>query len=349
MNIASEFAKAINKQLSGLVLEHREILALLAAGPKEQQELFALADAVRKRYVGDAVHLRGIIEFSNYCCRQCHYCGLRSANKDVKRYRLGEEDILLAVRRAVKVGLKTVVLQSGEDRFYSLEQLVRIVRLIKQSTGMAVTLSLGERSYSDYERLREAGADRYLLKQETSDEGLFVRLRPKTTLAGRVQCLKWLKELGFEIGSGNMVGLPGQSTGTLARDLELMRELDVDMAGIGPFIAHPQTPLAGMPGGTLDMTLKTLAVARLLMPEVNLPSTTALETLYPGGRKLALQCGANVVMPNITPVSCRRHYSIYPNKAGIKDEPEECLDSVKKLIAELGRVVGTDRGDRNKK
>ena len=348
MNKEFEFAGAINKQRHGIALEHNDITALLSAGSQEQEELFALADTVRQRYVGEEVHLRGIIEFSNYCTRQCHYCGLRAANKEVQRYRLSEEEILFTTQRAHKLGLKTVVLQSGEDPFYSVEQLASIITHIKQETGIAVTMSVGERPYADYQRLREAGADRYLIKQETSDADLFARLRPQTTLAGRVQCLKWLKGLGFQAGSGNMVGLPGQTIDTLARDLELMRKLDVDMAGIGPFIAHPQTPLAGEAAGTLDMTLKVLAVARLIMPDINLPSTTALETLHPGGRKLALQCGANVVMPNITPLICREHYSIYPNKAGIKDEPEESLAVVKNLISELGRVVGSERGDRIK-
>ena len=348
MNKEFEFADAINKHQRGLALEHNDITALLSAGPQEQEELFALADTVRQRYVGDEVHLRGIIEFSNYCTKQCHYCGLRAANKIVKRYRLSEDDILYTTQRAHKLGLKTVVLQSGEDPFYSVKQLARIIQHIKHETGMAVTMSVGERPYADYQRMREAGADRYLLKQETSDADLFARLRPQTTLAGRVQCLKWLKELGFQVGSGNMVGLPGQTTDTLARDLELMRELDVDMAGIGPFIAHPQTPLDGKPGGTLDMTLKVLAVARLIMPDVNLPATTALETIHPSGRKLALQSGANVIMPNITPLTCRQHYSIYPNKAGIKDEPEDSLTTVKNLIGELGRVIGTEAGNRIK-
>ncbi|WP_066636987.1 [FeFe] hydrogenase H-cluster radical SAM maturase HydE [Desulfolucanica intricata] len=342
------FIKALEKARRGRLLQYDDILVLLSAGPQEQVELFTLADRVRRRYMGDEVHIRGIIEFSNYCVRQCCYCGLRAANTGVKRYRLSEEVIVHTAQKAYRLGYRTVVLQSGEDPYYSIERLARIIRRIKMETGLAVTMSVGERSFADYQRMREAGADRYLLKQETSDPVLFAKLRPQTILEDRVRCLKWLKELGFQIGSGNMVGLPGQTMETLVRDLVLMRELDVDMAGIGPFIPHPKTPLAGNPGGTLVMTLKVLAVARLIMPDVNFPATTALETIHSGGRKLALQCGANVIMPNITPVACRAHYSIYPNKAGTKEEPEECLCSINKLVGELGRKVSTGLGDRIK-
>lgn len=344
----TSFITAVNRYRQGHVLEQEHVIALLSAGPHESEELFVLADEVRRHYVGDQVHLRGIIEFSNYCSRQCHYCGLRFGNQKVRRYRLSAADIIITAFNARRAGFQTVVLQSGEDSFYSADRLVYIIRRIKKETAMAVTISVGERSCRDYQKMREAGADRYLIKQETSDPALFARLRPLTTLQGRLQCLKWLKELGYETGSGNMVGLPGQTLVTLARDLELMRELDVDMAGIGPFLPHPDTPLAQKPAGTAEMALKVLAVARLMMPDINLPATTAIETLHPQGRKLALQCGANVIMPNITPQACREHYSIYPHKAGGEGEIGEIIFAVKRLIYELGRDVGRGYGNREK-
>jgi biotin synthase len=340
----SLFEKALEKAGAGSrALGREDIAALLGAGEDERPRLYTLADRVRSRRLGDAVHLRGIIEFSNHCTGTCHYCGLRWGNTEVRRYRMDPEEILETAREAAGMGLKTIVLQSGEDPYYTVEILSGLVSAIKE-LDMAVTLSVGVRSPEDLRILKEAGADRYLLKHETADPGLFARLRPGTTLEGRTSCLRLLKELGYQAGSGCMVGLPGQTIRVMARDLLLMRELEVEMAGIGPFIPHPGTPLAGSPGGTVAMTLTVLAVARLLMPDVHLPATTALGTVHAGGRGMALRCGANVIMPNVTPLRYRSHYSIYPGKSGIDRDAGASVREARDIIESAGRSVSRGYG-----
>jgi biotin synthase len=299
---------------------------------------------MRRRYVGDQVHLRGIIEFSNHCVKNCLYCGLRRGNKALERYRMTPDEIVEAAREGVRAGIRTIVLQSGEDAFFSAAILADIVTRLKE-LDVAVTLSVGDRPKRDYRILREAGADRYLLKHETAHREMFRRLRPGTTLEGRKKRLLWLKGLGFQVGSGNMIGLPGQTVGILADDILLMRELDVEMAGIGPFIPNDNTPLAGCRGGDVTMTLKVLAVTRLVLPAVHLPATTALATIHPEGRQMALRCGANVVMPDITPVRYKKLYEIYPNKVCItEDGPGQCIPCISGMIRQSGRSVATDPG-----
>ena len=324
----------------------QEILALLegSAGPGERDALFRAADEVRRRYVGDEVHLRGIIEFSNHCVRNCHYCGLRAANRSLPRYRMSPQEMVAIAERAAALGLGTVVLQSGEDPYWDAEKLAAVVREIKRRTGLAVTLSVGDRPREDYARWREAGADRYLLKHETADADLFRRLRPGTTLAGRLERLRDLRELGYQVGSGNMVGLPGQSLASLADDIVLLQELDVEMAGIGPFLPHPQTPLAGAQPGSVDLTLRVLAVARLALPWAHLPATTALGTADPEGRQKALRCGANVIMPNVGPTEYRPLYQIYPGKICLGDRAESCVACLHRMVEGLGRTIGRGPG-----
>lgn len=324
----------------------QEILALLegSAGPGEREALFRAADEVRRRYVGDEVHLRGIIEFSNHCVRNCHYCGLRAANRSLPRYRMSPQEMVAIAERAAALGLGTVVLQSGEDPYWDAEKLAAVVREIKRRTGLAVTLSVGDRPREDYARWREAGADRYLLKHETADADLFRRLRPGTTLAGRLERLRDLRELGYQVGSGNMVGLPGQSLASLADDIVLLQELDVEMAGIGPFLPHPQTPLAGAQPGSVDLTLRVLAVARLALPWAHLPATTALGTADPEGRQKALRCGANVIMPNVGPTEYRPLYQIYPGKICLGDRAENCVACLHRMVEGLGRTIGRGPG-----
>ncbi|HBV99198.1 MAG: biotin synthase [Peptococcaceae bacterium BICA1-7] len=324
-------------------LSFEDIKALLGAGESERPRLYALADRVRSRLLGEEVYLRGIIEFSNYCSGACFYCGLRSGNKGVRRYRMEPSEILEAAGEAAGMGLKTIVLQSGEDPFYTVEILTGVIWEIKK-LDVAVTLSLGLRSPEDLRAFKEAGADRYLLKHETADADLFARLRPGTTLEDRVGSLRLLKRLGYQVGSGGMVGLPGQTVPAVARDLLLMRDLDVEMAGLGPFIPHPGTPLGGSPAGSLEMTLTILAVARLVLPDAHLPATTALGTINPRGRGLALRCGANVIMPNVTPQRYRSHYSIYPGKTGIDRDPFTSVREMRLLIESLGRSEGTGYG-----
>ncbi|WP_018084957.1 [FeFe] hydrogenase H-cluster radical SAM maturase HydE [Desulfurispora thermophila] len=338
-NIAAALAQIRQGRVEQAALEQ-----LLAAGEADMPLLRAAADEVRRQTVGEAVHLRAIIEFSNYCRKNCLYCGLRRDNHTLARYRLEDEQILAAADSAHRLGYRTVVLQSGEDPHYSAGKIARLVERIKEKYDLAITLSLGERSKEDYCLWRRAGADRYLLKQETADEALFRFLKPDTSLKQRLNCLYWLKELDYQVGSGNMVGLPGQSLSTLARDILLMRQLQVDMAGIGPFLPHPQTPLKDFPAGQLNLCLKTLAVARLSLPGAHLPATTALSTLHPSGRELALQWGANVIMPNLTPLAVRDKYLIYPQKADIIEEPEKTLVQINSLLARLNRPVAAGPG-----
>ncbi|NLW44222.1 MAG: [FeFe] hydrogenase H-cluster radical SAM maturase HydE [Syntrophomonadaceae bacterium] len=324
----------VQQQLNTLLADDR---------PEVLEELRREADQVRWRWVGDKVHVRGIIEFSNYCIRSCHYCGLNRTNTRIQRYRIPLDEIVEVAREAVAMGLKTIVLQSGDDFYYTREMIADIVREIK-ATGAAVTLSVGERPAEDYRAWREAGADRYLLKFETSDPGLYKRLHPGTSLDIRLRCLRDLRELGYQVGSGFMIGLPGQTTEILARDLMLMRTLHLEMAGIGPFIPHPATPLSQAPAGDVTLSLKALALSRLLLPWAHLPATTALSSLDTDGRRLGLTGGANVVMPNITPPEYRRLYEIYPHKAEVKDSPQELYRATLKLIRELGREVADDPG-----
>lgn len=323
-------------------LSKNEIVRLLA---DEQNEpaLLKRADRIRKKYVGDAIHLRGLIEFSNICRNNCLYCGIRRGNGKVARYRMEEDELVETARRAAALGFKTVVMQSGEDMYYTQEKMCRIIEAIKKF-DVAVTLSIGERSYGDYKAFREAGADRYLMRIETTDKDLYHRLDPGMSWQHRYECLLMIKELGYELGSGIMVGLPGQSLESIAADLMLLRRLGVDMAGIGPFIPHPETPLAGEPGGSLHLALRTMAIMRLLLPDINIPATTAMESLHPDGRMMALQGGANVVMPNVTEGEYRKLYELYPGKICVNDTPVHCRSCISRKILSIGRTIGTGYG-----
>ena len=323
-------------------LSKSEIVRLLA---DEQNEpaLLKRADRIRKKYVGDAIHLRGLIEFSNICRNNCLYCGIRRGNGKVARYRMREDELVETARRAAALGFKTVVMQSGEDMYYTQEKMCRIIEAIKKF-DVAVTLSIGERSYGDYKAFREAGADRYLMRIETTDKDLYHRLDPGMSWQHRYECLLMIKELGYELGSGIMVGLPGQSLESIAADLMFLRRLGVDMAGIGPFIPHPETPLAGEPGGSLHLALRTMAIMRLLLPDINIPATTAMESLHPDGRMMALQGGANVVMPNVTEGEYRKLYELYPGKICVNDTPVHCRSCISRKILSIGRTIGTGYG-----
>lgn len=326
-----------------------DIIALLKAEGEQERLLFAAADRMRRTHVGDEVHLRGIIEFSNHCIRNCFYCGLRRDNSALERYRMTPGEILETARAGAEAGLKTIVLQSGEDPAFSTQTLADLIARIKDELDVAVTVSVGMRSKADYRLMRKAGADRYLLKHETADPELFAQLRPGTTLPGRIKRLRWLRELGYQVGSGNMVGLPGQTIESIVDDILLLKELDVEMAGIGPFIPHQGTPLAGSTGGDVAMTLRTLAAARMVLPFTHLPATTALGSIHPEGRQLALSCGANVVMPDITPVQYKRLYEIYPNKICITEEGStQCVPCISAVIAQSGRTVAADYGHSRK-
>lgn len=346
-------------------LEKPALLEWLREGDSARlEELWRQADETRRRTVGEWVHLRGLVEISNHCVRSCHYCGLRAGNRRVPRYRLSQEDILAAARDAREFGYGTVVLQAGEDPFLTGAWVEETIRLIKGETGLAVTLSLGERSVADLVRWRGAGADRYLLRFETSDRALFAAIHPPRSgqALDRIELLRILRDLGYEAGGGFMVGIPGQSWPSVADDLLLCAELDLDMIGIGPFLPHPDTPLgrkmrpAGLadPGAdqvpnTVLSTCKAMALARMLCPEANIPSTTALATLNPvNGRELGLARGGNVLMPNLTPAAERQHYEIYPGKACSDETKTQCRGCVLRRIHGIGRRPGHGPGGRRR-
>ena len=323
-------------------------LVLLLTDPDAAAPLYEAADRVREKYVGSQVELRGLIEFSNICKQNCLYCGLRRDNREVPRYRLEEKMILDFGARAAELGYKTLVLQSGEDDYFAPERLGPVLEKLKD-LGVALTLSIGEKTREEYAALRAAGADRYLLRIETTDKVLYEKMDPGMSWDNRVRCLRDLKELGYEVGTGSLVGLPGQTTESLAQDVLFFQELDVDMVGIGPFIPNPDTPLAEAAGGTFDLACRMMALTRLLLPDANIPATTAMETLQPDGRMLALQRGANVVMPNVTDTDYRKMYMLYPGKICLNDAPADCRGCVTGKIEGIGRTISQDQGFRRKR
>ena len=322
-------------------------------------DLWQRADQTRQQAVGGQVHLRGLVELSNHCVRLCGYCGLRAENGKLARYRMSQDEVMACAHQAVAFGYGTVVLQSGEDPGIEAPWMTNLVRRIKAETPLAVTLSLGERDVEELSAWREAGADRYLLRFETSNRGLYERIHPPRPgrRSDRIAMLHVLRHLGYEVGSGVMIGIPGQTYGDLARDIETFRILDLDMIGVGPYLEHPDTPLAKAgyrplaPDGqqlpaTELMTYKVIALARLVCPRANIPSTTALATLnLQTGRELGLVRGANVIMPNLTPPQYRIHYEIYPNKACIRETAGSCHRCTEARIRSIGRTVGSGRGD----
>ena len=306
--------------------------------------LFSLADKVRKENVGDEVHLRALIEFSSTCKRTCKYCGLRAPNHKAKRYNLSPDEIFELAQNAVRLGYKTVVLQSGENDYYTKDMMCEIIERVK-SLDVALTLSIGERSFEDYKAFKEAGADRYLIRIETTDEDLYRQMHPNMSFENRVKCLENLKILGYELGTGCLVGLPNQTIESLVEDILFFKKMDVQMLGIGPFIPHPNTPLFNAPVGSFTLALKVMALSRLMLPNINIPATTAMETLNPNGRILALQSGANVVMPNVTMSEFKTKYEIYPNKICINEHPNKCRSCIEGKIKSIGRYVSTGYGD----
>jgi biotin synthase len=342
----SESTDTVVGRLEASATASREELALLlGADEGDAAALYAAADRVRAAAVGDQVHLRGLIEFSNWCRRNCLYCGLRRGRRGLSRYRMSAQEIAEAARRAADLGFRTVVLQSGEDPAYTAQALAGVVRDIKAERDVAVTLSIGERPADDYRLLREAGADRYLLRIETSIPTLYRKLHPDSNWHKRLLCLHSLRSLGYQVGSGIMIGLPGQALDMLADDLLFLQGLDLDMIGVGPFIPHPSTPLRGAPRATLALSLRFVACMRLLCPQALIPATSALGALHPEGRQMALQAGADVIMPNVTPTRYRQRYELYPGKICIGDDAAECRCCVDELVASVGRRVADDRGD----
>lgn len=338
----------MNKVLEKAKITHNlsknEIMELLSGN---DEDLYKVANSIKNENKGNKVYLRGLIEFTNICKRNCFYCGLRAENKKVHRYELNEDNILKSVEFAVSEGIKTIVLQGGENNHYTAEVLSKIIKKIK-SYDVAITLSIGERDYSDYKAVKEAGADRYLLRIETTDKNLYNALHPKMSFENRIKCLKDLKSLGYETGTGSLIGLPGQSLKSIAEDILFFKELNADMVGIGPFIPHPDTPLANADFcGNFDTSLKVMAITRLLLPDINIPATTAMETLKPNGRIIALNSGANVVMPNITELEFKKNYMIYPNKSGSFTQNSETLKSIINGLKSENFEVSFSKGFRN--
>ena len=307
--------------------------------------LFSLADKTREEYVGDEVHLRGLIEFSNICKRQCKYCGLRCEDKFIDRYRISKENIISYAEHAVNMGYKTIVLQSGEDEYYNTDLMCEIIEGIKK-LGVALTLSIGEKTYEEYKAFKKAGADRYLIRIETTDKTLYNQMHPNMDFDNRVRCLENLGRLGYEVGTGCLVGLPNQTIESLADDILFFKEINADMVGIGPFIPHPHTPLKDSATGSFTLALKVMALTRIFLKDINIPATTAMETLNPNGRIIALQSGANVVMPNVTTTEYRAKYEIYPNKICINENPDKCKGCISAKIQSIGRTVSTSFGFR---
>ena len=307
-------------------------------------KLYHLADRVRRQFVGDDVYLRGLVEFSNYCGCRCAYCGISADNVTLSRYRMTPEQILATISGGYQRGYRSFVLQSGEDRWFTQERLCEILTAIKRDFPVALTLSIGEWKREALAAFRQAGADRFLLRIETSDPLLFRTLHPDSHWEDRHQCLVNLKELGYQLGSGVLIGLPGQSPGHLKRDLEYLMELRLEMVGIGPFIPHPQTPLGQCPGGTFTDCLTFLALLRVYLPDSFLPATTAMGTLDPQGRQNALKAGANVLMPNISPLENRAKYELYPEKICLADDAQVDRDGVERLLVGLGRRLNLGQG-----
>lgn len=314
---------------------------------KVDRELKTQADKVRRAVFEDKVYIRGLIEFTNYCRNNCFYCGIRRDNILVDRYRLTENDILSSCEAGYSYGFRTFVLQGGEDDFYTEKKMCNIIEKIRiKYPEAAVTLSIGEKSRNAYKAFYDSGADRYLLRHETADETHYQKLHPKNmSLENRKRCLYDLKEIGFQVGSGFMVGSPYQTTETLIKDLKFLTELDPHMIGIGPYITHKQTPFKERKNGSLNLTLKLISLLRLMFPYALIPATTALGTIDPNGREKGLACGANVVMPNLSPKGVRKKYFLYENKICTDEEAAECLKYLKDRVLNSGYRIVVDRGD----
>lgn len=340
---------AAEKLIQNHELSKKEYMELLKGweNPKVSRKLTEEAVRLRKQYYGDKVYTRGLIEFTNYCKNDCYYCGIRRGNRHAQRYRLSGEEILDCCENGYALGFRTFVLQGGEDPYYTDERMADIVRSIRRDyPDCAITLSIGEKSYESYKLFKEAGADRYLLRHETASEELYRRLHPEEMLLShRKQCLYDLKALGYQVGAGFMVGSPGQKMEHLAEDLVFLKELQPQMVGIGPFIPHHETRFANETAGSVGLTLFLLSVIRILLPKVLLPATTALGTMDPLGREKGLAAGANVVMPNLSPVKNRKQYDLYDNKICTGEEAAECRDCLEQRVLSTGYRLVAERGD----
>lgn len=338
----------VERLYSGSRLSDGELAALIVTGDEAAAErLTVLADRVRRKYYGDKVFLRGLIEISSYCRNDCLYCGIRRSNRAAERYRLTPEEIMKCAENGYAMGFRTFVMQGGEDGYFTDNVMCDIIsRLRRRFPDCAITLSLGERSRESYRRMKEAGADRYLLRHEAASEELYRRLHPaEMSLDNRKKCLLTLRELGYQTGAGFMVGAPFQTAEDIVADIRFMEQLRPHMIGIGPFIPQHDTPFGSEKGGTLGLTLRILGILRLMFPKVLLPATTALGTISPEGRRLGLKTGCNVIMPNLSPADVREKYKLYDNKLITGGEAAEGLALLKKEISEAGYTAVEERGD----
>ncbi len=338
----------IDKLEEETCLTKEEWVTLLEGRSQEAAEyLFQKARKWQKKYFGNKIYTRGLIEFTNYCKNNCYYCGIRKSNQKAQRYRLSQEEIMECCHVGYELGFRTFVLQGGEDGYFSQKVLEDLVAGIKrQYPDCALTLSIGERSYESYLGLFQAGADRYLLRHETADENHYGTLHPpRLSLENRKRCLFDLKKIGYQTGTGFMVGSPGQTAEQLAVDMMFIRKLEPHMVGIGPFVPHHDTPFAGEPGGTVELTLFLLGLLRIMMPELLLPATTALGTIDPQGREKGILAGANVVMPNLSPTFVRKKYELYDNKICTGNEAAECWDCLSQKMKQIGYELAVGRGD----
>ncbi len=344
----TDVQSVIQKLVSSGDISREEIILLLENRNADVQSVLAeKASAAARENYGNKVFVRGLIEFTNYCKNDCYYCGIRCSNKNASRYRLTRDEILECASHGYDLGFRTIVLQGGEDAFFNDDLVVDIVKSIKREhPDCAVTLSIGEKSFESYKKYFDAGADRYLLRHETADPVHYSKLHPSNLSSeNRKDCLFNLKKIGFQTGAGFMVGSPYQTIDNIADDLLFLKKLDPEMIGIGPFIPHKETPFADEQAGTLELTLYLLSIIRLMLPTVLLPATTALGTIDPRGRELGILAGANVVMPNLSPVSVRKKYDLYDNKICTGEEAAECMNCLKKRIESIGYEIVTDRGD----
>lgn len=326
-------------------------LARLIASETVNEQLASIADEVRQQYYGKDIYVRGLIEFTNYCRNNCYYCGIRAGNNNALRYRLHIDEIIECTKEGYELGLRTFVLQGGEDLTYSDKDICQIVNRIKEvHPDCAVTLSIGEKSRDSYKAYFDAGADRYLLRHETACDSHYTMLHPESlSLANRKKCLWNLKEIGYQVGSGFMVGSPFQTTENLLEDLRFLKEIEPDMIGIGPFLSHKDTPFRDKPNGSMTQTIRLISILRLLFPYALIPATTALGTIHPMGREMGIKAGANVVMPNLSPMRVRKLYSLYDNKISTGEESAQSVFLLKERMAKIGYRVVTDRGDVKRK
>lgn len=343
-----EGKRLINRLEKERGLPMAEMAALIGANCQELRDYAkAKARAIGDQQYGKNIYIRGLIEFTNYCKNDCYYCGIRCSNARAERYRLSMDEIMACCAEGKKLGFRTFVLQGGEDPYYTDDRIVDLIcRIRAVHPDCAITLSIGERERESYERFWEAGADRYLLRHETASESHYQKLHPKNlSLAHRKQCLWNLKEIGYQTGCGFMVGSPGQTEEHLAEDFQFIRELQPEMVGIGPFIPHSDTPFAEEMQGSMEMVLYLLSLLRIQQPDLLLPATTALATIYPQGRELGIEAGANVVMPNLSPAGVRDKYALYDGKVCTGDEAAECRHCLEKRIESVGYRIVVGRGD----